>query len=101
MSTSSRSSFGSAAHRRRRECPAKKRLKAIPSAKGLPPTDGLSVVTNPLQQRRSGRLRLVYYLDSIENLAEIALRDLNVMVVLQIEPKAVPLCRVPWRAEAQ
>ena len=42
------------------------------------------------QQRRSGGLRLVYGLDSIENLAEIALRDLNVIVVLQIEPK---LCR--------
>src|SRR5205823_5588 len=34
-----------------------------------------------------GRLRLVYGLDAIENLAEIALGDLNVIVVLQIEPK--------------
>src|SRR6266851_5194411 len=46
--------------------------------------------TNLLWHRRSGRLRLVYGLDAIENLAEIALRDLNVIVVLQIEPK---LCR--------
>ena len=36
------------------------------------------------------RLRLVYGLDTIENLAEIALRDLKIMVILQIEPK---LCR--------
>jgi hypothetical protein len=34
-----------------------------------------------------GRLRIVYGFDAIENLAEIALRDLNVIVVLQIEPK--------------
>src|SRR5258705_5322978 len=84
MSTSSRSSFDFAAHRRRRACRAKKRWTAIPSAKGLPPTDGLSGVTNPLPQRRSGRLRLVYGLDSIEILAEIAFRDLNVTVVLQL-----------------
>src|SRR5688572_20041239 len=45
-----------------------------------------------LQRRRLGRLRIVYGLDAIENLPEIALRDLNVVVVLQIEPK---LCRVP------
>src|SRR5882724_5815400 len=37
--------------------------------------------------RALGRLRLVYGLDAIKNLAEIALRDLNVIVVLQIEPK--------------
>src|SRR5262245_707201 len=43
---------------------------------------------------RSGRLRLVYGLDAIKNLAEIALRDLNVIVVLQIEPK---LCRCAER----
>jgi len=42
---------------------------------------------NPLQRRQLGRLRLVYGLDAIEKLAEIALRDLNVIVVLQIEPK--------------
>src|SRR5438132_7222291 len=42
---------------------------------------------NPLQRRRLGRLRLVYGLDAIENLAEAAFRDLNVIVVLQIEPK--------------
>src|SRR5882724_6048175 len=35
----------------------------------------------------SSRLRLVYDLDTIENLAEIALRDLNIIVILQIEPK--------------
>src|SRR6202521_2554716 len=45
---------------------------------------------NSLQRRQLGRLRLVYGLDAIEKLAEIALRDLNVIVVLQIEPK---LCR--------
>jgi hypothetical protein len=33
------------------------------------------------------RLRLIYGLDAIKNLAEIALRDLNIVVVLQIEPK--------------
>ena len=43
-----------------------------------------------IQHRRLGRLRLVDGLDAIETLAEIALRDLNVIVVLQIEPK---LCR--------
>ena len=43
-----------------------------------------------LQHRRLGGLRLVYGLDAIENLAEMAFRDLNVLVVLQIEPK---LCR--------
>src|SRR5882757_715569 len=52
----------------------------------------------PIQQgsrcRRLGRLRLVYGLDVIENLAEIAFRDLNVIVVLQIEPK---LCRCAER----
>ena len=42
---------------------------------------------NPLQRRRLGRLRLVHGLDAIENLAEIAFRDLNVIVVLKIEPK--------------
>src|SRR5260221_14460664 len=42
----------------------------------------------------SGRLRLVYSLDTIENLAEIALRDLNIIVILQIEPK---LCRCAER----
>src|SRR5260221_14134917 len=41
-----------------------------------------------------GRLRLVYSLDTIENLAEIAPRDLNIIVVLQIEPK---LCRCTER----
>src|ERR1700730_7295908 len=40
-----------------------------------------------IQRRRLGRLRLVDGLDAIESLAEIALRDLNVIVVLQIEPK--------------
>ena len=40
-----------------------------------------------LQHRRLGRLRLVYGLDAIESLAEIAFRDLNVIVVLQIEQK--------------
>jgi hypothetical protein len=34
-----------------------------------------------------GCLRLAYRLNSIEDLAKIALRDLNVIVVLQIEPK--------------
>ena len=34
-----------------------------------------------------GRLRLVYGLDTIENLTQITLRDLNIMVDLQIEPK--------------
>ena len=33
------------------------------------------------------RLRLVYRFDAIENLAEIALGDLNIIVGLQIEPK--------------
>src|ERR1700674_4730379 len=56
--------------------------------------NGLSAVMNPLQRRRLGRLRLVYGLDAIENLAEIAFRDLNVIVVLQIEPK---LCRCAER----
>jgi hypothetical protein len=37
--------------------------------------------------RRLGRLRLIYGLDPIENLAEIALGELSVIVVLQIEPK--------------
>src|ERR1700730_2253054 len=36
---------------------------------------------------RSRRLRLVDGLDAIKNFAEIALRDLNVKIVLQIEPK--------------
>src|SRR5258708_33111319 len=36
---------------------------------------------------RSRRLRLIDGLDAIKNLAEIALCDLNVIVVLQIEPK--------------
>src|ERR1700693_3267367 len=40
--------------------------------------------------RHLGGLRLVYGLDAIEKPADIALRDLNVIVVLQIEPK---LCR--------
>src|SRR6516164_5004610 len=40
-----------------------------------------------LRRRPSSRLRLVDGLDAVENLAEIALRDLNVIVVLQIEPK--------------
>src|SRR5262245_56518740 len=39
------------------------------------------------QLRRLGRLGLVYCLDPIENFAEIALRDLHVIVVLQVEPK--------------
>src|SRR5262249_57119284 len=43
---------------------------------------------------RLGRLGLVYGLDAIENLAEIALRDLHVIVVLQVEPK---LCGCPER----
>src|SRR5205814_8946324 len=38
----------------------------------------------------SGRLRLIYRLDAIQKLAEVAFRDLNVEIVLQIEPK---LCR--------
>src|SRR5258708_33862312 len=56
---------------------------------GLPwcQRNGLSAVTNPFQYRRLGRLRLVYGLDAIEHLAEITLCDLNVIVVLQIEPK--------------
>src|SRR5258708_32240660 len=56
---------------------------------GLPwsQRNGLSAVTNPIQYRRLGRLRLVYGLDAIEHLAEITLCDLNVIVVLQIEPK--------------
>jgi hypothetical protein len=44
--------------------------------------------------RPLGRFRLVYGLDAIENLAEIALCDLNVIVVLQVEPK---LCGCPER----
>ena len=40
-----------------------------------------------LALRRLGGLRLVYGLDAIENLTEIALCDLNVIVVLQVEPK--------------
>src|SRR5436190_6502527 len=35
---------------------------------------------------QSSRLRLVYGLDAVENLAKVALRDLNVIVVLRIEP---------------
>src|SRR5260221_9153488 len=62
-------------------------MKAIQSAKGLPPTDGLFRCCEPAPASRSGRLRLVYGHDPIENLAEIALRDLNVIIVLQIEPK--------------
>jgi hypothetical protein len=34
-----------------------------------------------------GRLRLVYGLDAIENLAQTTFRDLNIIVDLQIEPK--------------
>src|SRR5262249_45910822 len=41
---------------------------------------------------RSGGLGPVYPLDPIENLAEVPLRNLNVIVVLQIQPK---LCRRP------
>src|ERR1700761_9246218 len=37
--------------------------------------------------RSSGRLRLVYGLDAIKNLAEVTHRNLNVVVVLQVEPK--------------
>jgi hypothetical protein len=37
--------------------------------------------------RRLGGFRLVYGLDAVENLAEIALRDLNIIVGLQIQPK--------------
>jgi hypothetical protein len=69
-------------------------MKAIPSAKGLPPTDGLSAVRNPLLRADQAAFGLftVTILSrilprSIENLAEIALRDLNVIIVLQIEPK--------------
>src|ERR1700738_203259 len=47
-------------------------------------------VSMSIRHCRLGRLRLVDGLDAIETLAEIALRDLNVIVVLQIEPK---LCR--------
>src|SRR5258708_9939423 len=56
---------------------------------GLPwcQRNGFSAVTNPFQYRRLGRLRLVYGFDAIEHLAEITLCDLNVIVVLQIEPK--------------
>src|SRR6516164_3417881 len=39
------------------------------------------------RRRRSGGLRLVHRLDAIENLAEALLGDLNVTIVLQIEPK--------------
>src|SRR5271169_5569534 len=68
----------------------------LTSAQGdqLSERNGLSAVMNRLQRRRLGRLRPVYGLDAIENLAEIALRDLNVIVVLQIEPK---LCRCAER----
>jgi hypothetical protein len=48
-----------------------------------------SAITNALQPWLR-RPRLVYGLDAIENLAEIALRDLKIIVVLRIEPK---LCR--------
>ena len=34
-----------------------------------------------------GHLRLVHGLDAVENLAEIALRDLNIVVGLQVQPK--------------
>jgi hypothetical protein len=50
---------------------------------------GPSAITNALQPWLR-RPRLVYGLDAIENLAEIALRDLKIIVVLRIEPK---LCR--------
>lgn len=40
-----------------------------------------------LALRRSSRLRRVHGLDAIQYLAEIALRDLNIVVGLQIEPK--------------
>jgi hypothetical protein len=43
---------------------------------------------------RSGSLRLVYILNTIEKLAQISFGDLNVIVVLQIEPK---LCRCAQR----
>jgi len=36
---------------------------------------------------RLRRLRLVYSLDTIESLAQVALRDLNIVIGLQIEPK--------------
>ena len=42
---------------------------------------------NHLRRPRSGRLWIVYGLDAIENLAEIASRDLKIIVGLQIEPK--------------
>src|SRR5258708_5006583 len=53
-------------------------------------TDGPNPRWATTPRRRLGRLRLVYGLDAIEHLAEIALRNLNVIVVLQIEPK---VCR--------
>src|SRR6266478_4475873 len=62
-------------------------------ARTLPPlveSTAKKLSTNPLQRRESGRLRLVYGLDAIENLGKIALRNLNIIVILQIEPK---LCR--------
>ncbi len=41
-------------------------------------------------QQQLGCFRLVYGLDAIENLREVALGDLNIVIGLQIEPK---LCR--------
>src|SRR5689334_11382973 len=51
-------------------------------------------ICHAISTPRSGRLGLVYGLDAIENLTEVALRDLHVIIVLQVEPK---LCGCPQR----
>src|SRR5215470_14920772 len=58
---------------------ARRSLPHEPIRKCSPPCD--------IALRRLGRLRLVYGLDAVENLAKIALRDLNIIVGLQIQPK--------------
>src|SRR5208337_1331109 len=47
----------------------------------------VTLVMEPLQRRWLSGLRLVYSLNAIENFADVALGYLNVIVVLQIEPK--------------
>src|SRR5215470_17473856 len=58
---------------------ARRSLPHEPIRKCSPPCD--------IALRRLGRLRLVYGLDAIENLAKIALCNLDIIVGLQIEPK--------------
>src|SRR5215469_15236744 len=58
-------------------------LTRRPAARVLPQNSDALRYCTP----RLGRPRLVYSLDAVENLAQIALSDLNIVVGLQIQPK--------------